>query len=61
METQWIWPSTSRKKSCFLYGGNDSAAHELPEEGVGDYILILNSHFSGSVQMEPAGIVKKKA
>lgn len=46
-----------QKKTLSCAVGNDSTAQKL--QGVGDYILILNSHFSGSVQMEPTGIVKK--
>ncbi len=57
METQWIWPATNRKKILSCAVGNDSSAQTL--QGVGDYILILNSHFSGSVWMEPTGTVKK--
>lgn len=42
MATQWIWPATNRKKPLSCAVGNDSTAQKL--QGVGDYILILNSH-----------------
>lgn len=47
-----------QKKALSCAVGNDSTAQKL--QGVGDYILILNSHFSGCVRMEATGIVKKK-
>lgn len=47
-----------QKKALSCAAWNDSTAQKL--QGVGDYILILNSHFSGSVWMELTGIVKKK-
>lgn len=58
METQWIWFSSKKKEekrfSCSV--ANDSRVQKL--QAVLDCILILYSHFSAALSMEPVGIVR---